>query len=290
MRGAMHGTSYYESILEKSDICLLTEHWLNKSNISFLENFDSRFDTVYSIGMNCSSYTKGSGGTAILVRKSPGYKIYNLNLKNDRICGIKLCSNEYQDICVLCVLLPSTNYTQEAYLKYLDDLCKYYDMYWEDNVTLIGGDLNIGITNPNISGKAVNYIEFLKDRNLYPAPLKQGCVGPLYTFRSKDDCIRTLLDYVCIPEFISNDILFLKVSSDCPYTVSDHFPVFVHINLDLLSSSSEKYKFCRHLLKWSHADAFERRMYETELCKLLNTEIKSENLSNNDVEFYTTVL
>ncbi|CAC5412010.1 unnamed protein product [Mytilus coruscus] len=31
-------------------------------------------------------------------------------------------------------------------------------------------------------------------------------------------------------------------------------------------------------------------MYETELCKLLNFEIKSENLSNNDVEFYTTVL
>ncbi|CAC5364241.1 unnamed protein product [Mytilus coruscus] len=154
MRGAMYGTSYFQSILEKSDICLLTEDWLNKSNISFLEDFDSRFDTVYSIGMNCSSYTKGSGGTAILVRKLPGYKIYNLNLKNDRICGIKLCSNEYQDICVLCVLLPFTNYTQEVYLKYLDDLFKYYDMYCEDNVTLIGGDFNIDITNPNISGKA----------------------------------------------------------------------------------------------------------------------------------------
>ncbi|CAC5390339.1 unnamed protein product [Mytilus coruscus] len=216
MRGAMYGTSYFQSILEKSDICLLTEHWLNKSNISFLENFDSRFDTVYSIGMNCSSYTKGSGGTAILVRKSPGYKIYNLNLKNDRICGIKLCSNEYQDICVLCVLLPSTNYTQEVYLKYLDDLCKYYDMYCEDNVTLIGGDFNIDITNQNISGKAVNYIEFLKDRNLCPAPLKQGCLGPMYTFRSKDDNIRTLLDYVCIPEFISNDIPFLKSQKGDP--------------------------------------------------------------------------
>ncbi|CAC5382425.1 unnamed protein product [Mytilus coruscus] len=160
--------------------------------------------------MNCSSYAKGSGGTAILVRKSPGYKIYNLNLKNDRICSVKLCSKEYQDICVLCVLLPSTNYTQEVYLKHLDDVCKYYDMYCEDNVKLIGVDFNIDITDPNISGKAVNYIEYFKDINVCLAPLKQGCVGPLYTFKSKDDSIRTLLDYICIPEFISNDIHFLK--------------------------------------------------------------------------------
>ncbi|CAC5373760.1 unnamed protein product [Mytilus coruscus] len=240
MRGAMYGTSYFQSVLEKSDICLLTEHWLNKSNISFFENFDSRFDTVYSIGMNCSSYTKGSGGTAILVRKSPGYKIYNLNLKNDRICGIKLCSNEYQDICVLCVLLPSTNYTQEVYLKYLDDLCKYYDMYCEDNVTLIGGDFNIDITNQNISGKAVNYIEFLKDRNLRPTPLKQGCLGPMYTFRSKDDNIRTLLDYVCIPEFISNDIPFSKLIESKSGLIIEHLHIPCVLLADdttLLSSS-----------------------------------------------------
>ena len=33
MRGAMYGTSYFENLLEESDVCIVTEHWLNRYNI-----------------------------------------------------------------------------------------------------------------------------------------------------------------------------------------------------------------------------------------------------------------
>ena len=36
MRGAMYGTSYFENLLEESDVCIVTEHWLNRYNICFL--------------------------------------------------------------------------------------------------------------------------------------------------------------------------------------------------------------------------------------------------------------
>jgi len=37
-------------------------------------------------------------------------------------------SNEgYQDICVLCAFLPSTNYSQDVYLDYLDVLSYFYE-------------------------------------------------------------------------------------------------------------------------------------------------------------------
>lgn len=189
MRGAMYGTSYFQTILNRSDVCLLTEHWLNESNISFLSTFDQGFEVIYSTSKSneISSTTRGSGGTAILVRKSLGFTITNLNISSDRICGVKLCSNNFDAICFLCVLLPSTNFSVDVYLKYIDELCTYYDVLSEDYATILGGDCNIDITNSNsCSRKLMSFKDFLSDRNLCPAPLLQGRSGLLYTYRSKD--------------------------------------------------------------------------------------------------------
>ena len=85
MRGAMYGTSYFENLLEESDVCIVTEHWLNRYNICFLHEIAK--DCTSSSTCNSS---KGSGGVAILVRKTCGYKTNELNIENDRICAVKL--------------------------------------------------------------------------------------------------------------------------------------------------------------------------------------------------------
>ncbi|CAG2243946.1 unnamed protein product [Mytilus edulis] len=162
------------------------------------------------IGINCNKTVKGSGGTAILVRKSLNFKIQNLNIINDRMCGVKLCSDKYYDICLICVLLPSTNFSSEVYMNYIDELCTCYDMYSEDCTTIVGGDCNVDLTSISTSGKLTCFSNFLNDRNLCPAPLLQGRVGPKYTFRSKDLTKRSLLDYICVPEYLSNDILLFR--------------------------------------------------------------------------------
>ena len=87
----MYGTSYFQTLLNKSYFCFLPEHWLNETNIIFLDIiFANEFEVVYSISSNYNNTMKGSGGTAILVRKSLGCRIVNLQLNNDRICGLKL--------------------------------------------------------------------------------------------------------------------------------------------------------------------------------------------------------
>ncbi|VDI79116.1 Hypothetical predicted protein [Mytilus galloprovincialis] len=290
MRGAMYGTSYFQSVLNESDVCLLTEHWLNENNISFLSTFADNFHLIYSIGINCNKTVKGSGGTAILVRKSLNFKIQNLNIINDRMCGVKLCSDKYYDICLICVLLPSTNFSSEVYMNYIDELCTCYDMYSEDCTTIVGGDCNIDLTSMSTSGKLTCFSNFLNDRNLCPAPLLQGRVGPKYTFRSKDLTKRSLLDYICVPEYLSNDIFTLEIKSNCPYEVSDHYPVFVQLNIDLLSRTSNTYNINKKTLKWSNADDFELKMYQTEIDKLLNFETNSDNLSKGDVDRFSSLL
>jgi hypothetical protein len=59
--------------------------------------------------VSCNS-SKGSGGVAILVRKTCGYKTNELNIENDRICAVKLVKRGYENVCIIGVLLPSSKY------------------------------------------------------------------------------------------------------------------------------------------------------------------------------------
>ncbi|CAC5393986.1 unnamed protein product [Mytilus coruscus] len=141
------------------------------------------------------------------------------------------------------------------------------------------------VTDSYVAGFDMEY-----ERNLCPAPLLQGRVGPKYTFRSKDFTKRSLLDYTCVPEYLSNDIFTLEIKSNCPYKVSDHYPVFVQMNIDLLSRTSNAFNINQKTLKWSKADDFELKMYQTEIDKLLNFETNSDNLSKGGVERFSSLL
>ena len=292
MRGAMYGTSYFQALLNKSDCCFLTEHWLNETNIIFKKKFANEFEVVYNISSNCNNTMKGSGGTAILVRKSLGCRIVNLQLNNDRICGLKLSLEGYQEMCLICTLLPSTNYSQDTYFNYLDILTCYYDTICEDCITIIGGDFNVDITKTNNPcSKTKTLTGFLKTRNLLTAPLLNGRIGTNYTFRNREKSQRILLHYVCIPEFLANNTSYLEVKSNCPYEVSDHYPIMITLNIDLLCGSSDKIKIGRNVLKWTKADDIEIKMYQTEVDKLMNFEIKdTEKCNQNDIEQYTNIL
>lgn len=293
MRGAMYGTSYFQTVLDGSDICLLTEHWLNANNVAFLKSFATDFhDPIFSIGLHGSNSCKGSGGTAILIRKTIQMKVCDLHIASDRICGVKLISEMYQTLCIFSILLPSTNYNTDVYLSYLDELCTHYDRYSDECVTIVGGDFNIDLTGCSKNSKLTSLSGFLSDHNLCTAPLLQGRKGPLYTFRTKDYSRKTLLDYICIPEFLKNNVLSVEVKSNCPYDVSDHYPVVISFDLDLLSSASNSGNLCKRTLKWSKADEFEKRMYQTEIDKLLNFDINvnPSNVTAHDVERYSNIL
>ncbi|CAC5405466.1 unnamed protein product [Mytilus coruscus] len=155
--------------------------------------------------------SRGSGGTAILIRKSSGFKIKPVEFQNDRICGVILSTDGFQDICVICTLLPSTNYSQDVYLDYLDVLSCYYGRMREDYITIIGGDFNVDISCENVSTKSNALKCFLDSRNIKVAHLLNDVTGPNYTFRNKDKSQKSLIDYICIPEILENDISNLGV-------------------------------------------------------------------------------
>ncbi|CAG2197833.1 unnamed protein product [Mytilus edulis] len=185
MRGAMYGTSYFENLLKDSDICIETEHWLNRTNITFLYELANDFRVFSCFSSSSVNSNRGSGGVAILVRKTFGFKTYNLFVDNDRICAVKLSKHGYESLCIIGTLLPSTNHSIEEYLQYFQTVCSIYDRMSVDCVTVIGGDFNTDIAVTSLSSKSKNVIDFITKNNLSPVPLMSGRKGPDFTFRSK---------------------------------------------------------------------------------------------------------
>ena len=254
MRGAMYGTSYFENLLEESDVCIVTEHWLNRYNICFLHEIAKDFRVFSCTSSSTCNSSKGSGGVAILVRKTCGYKTNELNIENDRICAVKLVKRGYENVCIIGVLLPSTNYSVEEYLSYFSTVCSIYEQMSSDCVTIVCGDFNTDISLNVKNTKSKHLLNFVESNNMSPALLITGCRGPKYTYRSKDGTRKTLIDYIMIPEFLCNGCSDLKVRNDCLYNVSDHYPISITLDTNLLCNTSNKLAVGRNVLLWSKSD------------------------------------
>ncbi|CAG2187532.1 unnamed protein product [Mytilus edulis] len=170
-------------------------------------------------------------------------------------------------------LLPSTNHSVEEYLQYFQTVCSIYDRMSVDCVTVIGGDFNTDIAVTSLSSKSKNVIDFITKNNLSPVPLMSGRKGPDFTFRSKDMTRKTMIDFIFIPEFFCNGFTNLEVRNDCPFNVSDHYPVLIFLDMNLLCNTSNKFHLYRKVLLWSRCDEWEKKYYQTELDKLLNFEV-----------------
>ncbi|CAC5382905.1 unnamed protein product [Mytilus coruscus] len=96
-KGVMSAVPYLTNCLEKYDIniCPLSEHWLRKCNIHFLQQIDSKYkiyaksvDELLPTTQKCSNYRKG---VALLVSSNiDRYDVHEIDVDSDMIIGIKM--------------------------------------------------------------------------------------------------------------------------------------------------------------------------------------------------------
>ena len=83
----------------------------------------------------------------------------------------------------------------------------------------------------------------------------------------------------------------LKVRNDCLYNVSDHYPISITSDTNLLCNTSNKLAVGRKVLLWSKSDEWQKQYYRSELDKLLD--INLSNYTVNDefiVEQFNSIL
>lgn len=110
---------------------------------------------------------------------------------------------------------------------------------------------------PSVTSRSRCVFEFLKDRNFTSACLLPSVSGAKYTFRNKDLTQKTLIDHVIIPEFSSPFIMNCNIDEQCPYDVSDHLPVYVSFDLNMLKISQSRMQYC--VPNWDKTDALGKK-------------------------------
>lgn len=148
VRGILYGTAYTHHVLEQTDICVISEHWLNSTNNQFLEQIHETFTVkskTFGDNLQCKiSGGRGSGGVCIFARNS-----INTNVNSSRIACVKIETPNVQTINVIGALLPSTNVSINTYRETVCELFDVYDKICKTGLTLICGDLNVDLSKCN---------------------------------------------------------------------------------------------------------------------------------------------
>ena len=128
--GLMSSSSYLCELLSSRsvDIVGISDHWLNHTNVHFLNCIDSMYCSVVSCSKNGDynlSSTTSKGGVAIMWNKRLSNLISPLNIEDDRIIGIQVEIAPSQFIFVIQVYIPCRNHPISYFREYID---KVYDI------------------------------------------------------------------------------------------------------------------------------------------------------------------
>jgi hypothetical protein len=119
---------------------------------------------------------------------------------------------EYQSqkIFIIGCHLPSTNLSYEEYRAVMEDVFDLFDQLIENGAVILCGDFNADIHHKRESSKSKLLTPNIQERNLcslFPP-------GNNFTFQTKDKQFMSQLDYIFIPEYISQGVKYKEIFQD----------------------------------------------------------------------------
>ena len=256
MRGFSSSVPYLRSLLANNDLVIVTEHWLHENRLSrFDEVADGlAFSAKASKAASSDNYgcVRGQGGVAIIWHRSVKGITDIKNLVHDRITGVRFETNSRQVICIYGVYLPTCG-SPEGYAPVIDDLVEIVEAREEGSFVIIGGDINgdLGSITGTRSQRApsdrgIQFYEVVEKFNLYVCNLNDVASGPIDTFQGPTGS--STIDYVCIPQVLSQDLLTCVTSDNDPLNTSDHESVSITLRVDRIPTIEHSIR--KPTLRW----------------------------------------
>ena len=214
-------------LCDNRDIVFLQETWLIDSEFHIISSIDKTFYVRAMSAMNTSSQAvrgRPYGGTGILWRKELGDcnildsdepRIMCLELKNDTHC-----------ILLINVYLPYDSYDNlDEFMFLLSKVNSIIENHPSSHACVIG-DFNANTSHDSLFGKEL--VRFCNNEHLIIAD-NLLCNDSTFTFYSDAHNSVSWLDHVVVSENVFNAIMSIEV--DYSYVTSDHFPMFITLNL-----------------------------------------------------------
>ncbi len=269
-----HGNSadrllYIDKLMKKCDFLLIQEHWLHAQQIQSLTSKVSNVSVHGVSGMDSSTLLTGRpyGGTAILWNCSMNCTVTPLAIDSNRACGVKVELGN-SSFLLYNVYMPTDSTSPIEYTDVLNQISASVDKC-NVNQVVIGGDFNTDFVRTN-SRNTRSLLDFIHQQSLISC-ISLDCSTCDYTYESKSNGSKSLIDHVIISENIAHDVLKYEVRHDGD-NMSDHSPVFmtfdVSSNMSYINSGSSNCDYKK--LNWGKASDAQKSSYEHVLSRQLN--------------------
>jgi len=229
-----------QSLCDKCDILFLQETWLLDQELTMLSGLHNEF---YSRGLSSMDTSLGVhhgrpyGGLAILWRKSINELCSVFFTEDSRIMGINVKSDNII-FTLLNVYLPYDNGSNlDEYQSYLSNI---EGRLGDSHYACAIGDFNANICNENhrFGNELIDFCSrdniLLSDKLLAPADT--------FTFISEAHDTTSWIDHM-VSTVNMHDIT-TDISVDHSFVSSDHFPLFVTLNIKNINISNEYTTTC----------------------------------------------
>ena len=286
-RGMSAAVPYIRDLMSRSDVICISEHWLHHNRLNTLEDLSTDFYTIGRASQRSMEdnygIRRGVGGVAILWRKTIEGVSPMLEIKHDRICGVRVQLDNGNSVNIYSVYLPAAGSIDSMEIV-LDEISGIIEANGDDTQNIVCGDFNGDVGSlggprgnrcPTRAGQRVS--NFARQYNLHIANLMEDARGPVDTFWGHNG--KSAIDYIMVCEALKRNITTCLTENEHPLNTSDHLPVLVEIRIKLMSGKVES-NAPQRMLRWDKlGEEGIREIYEIPLAvRLDNIGINTQNL------------
>lgn len=270
---SLGGAQWYISKLARnSDIIVLSEHRLYNCQLHKLGEYLPGYcvSAKASIDLKDEDAMSKPGHCGVLIAWRDMYNslVKVVPTKSDRICAVEM-HIDGSTLYVIGVYLPHQSCTITSYEHHLAEVEVLISRCSQIGECLVIGDFNcrFGAENgPRFEGSAskngASMLRMIERQGLVIFDGEELCKGPTYTF-NVEGVGQSYIDHCIGTVGLRNSIARCEIMEEEAENTSDHLPITVHVNVDLIPSGA----IIKHKgrIKWSKMSQDEIRAQYTEV-------------------------
>ena len=204
---------YISQLLHDHDLVLLQKHWLMASQFGI---YSQQIKDCYSHCISAMSSTeilqgRPYGGCSILWKKNLVACVSPISTVSKRLCAIMIMMNNVS--LLLCNVYMPTGTSASSMEEYRSVLNKIKSIILNNNCiyVIIGGDFN---TDFSKTGGNVNQLKLFIEKENLKAALDHEVNKVLFTYESKSNMSKSLIDHFLINESLLQNVDVYKLLHD----------------------------------------------------------------------------
>ena len=259
---------FMQDLFKMCDFLLLQEHSLYKSKLPWLSAVGSNIDEKdVKVGIHGVSamdegvllHGRPNGGAVILWHESLGGCVTPIAWDSKRFCAVTYDTGDII-ILIVCVYMPCDDWRPDGnvieYIDMLNEISTLSNGVKADCVC-IGGDFNTDFSRHTHQTNSLN--SFIVDNDMFCCSFS-NISDVQYTYRSKINNTRTLIDHFLVSENLNN--LISEYSTiDNVENKSDHVALKCSLNISISYNCSTENESYKNSPAWTSANEFDINLY-----------------------------